>query len=639
MSQKIDACDVIMAVVSGAISLGEEMPLVGGACKTLTKIRGLVDTAGSNKEQLKALCHRCDFLLTRVVNKWIQETSPPFKPHDIVKCLGDVERLAARCNNRGLLFRFMSCAHTNDIARQIKTLNDTINQLVMDNALERIIHIYQQEPTYASAHLAAVANLPRGIPATKSWHVERQAVKEAVLEHLAPSGSVAGPRLVGLVGPSGAGKTTIAAMVVKNSDVRQHFCDGMLWLSVGENAVPRVSAVMSKLATMVWEQIFSKTEPNPVQRVVLGGDNYQDCKMGDGASEHQARNGAGYVAELMRKHEKRCLVVADNVWELGVIEELKKTGLWILFTTQQPDLAAAAGTRAIQVDQVCDAEAEQVLRHGAELQSDDRLPRAAYKIMHLCHYMVMDLAFVARWGVVRHRRDDKAWSEALRRIEQQRTRMPQASVRIAVLQAGFEQLGVENPMLKELYLSLAVLPHDLIFDSSDVAALLYEDELSEDDRETAKGLVQVLRRWAILDRQENGGYRVHEAHAMFVKERIAGHAVEREKAVILWRKHISSLEAVRSTPTNVLQKLWRAVEAVDGHLTVHPYHAKLERMDTSDPMYMSTLEAIARFCVEENDAEEASVLLKRLLDIPGGSPAGAFRSVGNRWRTCWHKGE
>lgn len=472
-----------------------------------------------------------------------------------------------------------------------------------------------------SRSFPAMADLPRGIPATKAWHVERPVVTEEVREHLALSGSSTTPGLVGLVGPSGAGKTTVAAMTVRNAVVRQFFCQGMLWLSVGEHAMERVPTIMSKLATKLWEQIFGKTERSPVQAVIFGADTCQDSKDEDGASDRNAEDGAGYIAKLVRKHNKRCLVVADNVCESEVVEELKKTGLWVLFTTQHPAVAATAGVRGIHVDQVCKEEAEQVLRHRAELDSDARLPDAAYEIMDLCQYTAMDLAFVGRWGVVRHRKDEQAWKKVFESIQQQRTSMPQASVRSAILQAGFEQLGVENPQLKELYLSLAVLPKDLIFDVPDAAVLLYGDNLSDHDHEATKELIQTLRRWAILDRHANvdrhtnDGYRVHDVHAKFVKERIAGDTVGRDKAVTFWRKHISSLDAVRSTSTDVLQKLWRAVEAVDGCPTVRPYHAELERMDTSDLMYVSTLEAIARFCLKENDVEEASVLYKRLLPI------------------------
>ncbi|CAM9777803.1 unnamed protein product, partial [Laminaria digitata] len=39
--------------------------------------------------------------------------------------------------------------------------------------------------------------------------------------------------MIGLVGASGAGKTTAAAEILRSAEVLEFFSDGVVWLSVG----------------------------------------------------------------------------------------------------------------------------------------------------------------------------------------------------------------------------------------------------------------------------------------------------------------------------------------------------------------------------------------------------------------------
>lgn len=95
-----------------------------------------------------------------------------------------------------------------------------------------------------------LASVPRGTPARKSWHVERNHVMESVYKTLSSDG---GPCLVRLVGDSGAGKTTAASEIVRSIEVRQTFSKGIFWLSVNEGANKRIPALMLELAQIMYE--------------------------------------------------------------------------------------------------------------------------------------------------------------------------------------------------------------------------------------------------------------------------------------------------------------------------------------------------------------------------------------------------
>ena len=107
---------------------------------------------------------------------------------------------------------------------------------------------------------AKQATVPKCTPARKSWHVERRDVMDAVFRAL--TGGV-GPMLVGLVGHSGSGKTTAVAEIVRSTEMREAFSDGIVWLTVNDDARGRLSSLMLQLARMVYEDIGGSVDRAP----------------------------------------------------------------------------------------------------------------------------------------------------------------------------------------------------------------------------------------------------------------------------------------------------------------------------------------------------------------------------------------
>lgn len=102
---------------------------------------------------------------------------------------------------------------------------------------------------------AKMADVPQGTPTKKSWYVDRHDVMETVFEALIGEGE---PRLVGLVGDSGSGKTTAASELVRSTEVREAFSDGMVWLTVNDRATERLPSLMLQLARMVYDEVGRK---------------------------------------------------------------------------------------------------------------------------------------------------------------------------------------------------------------------------------------------------------------------------------------------------------------------------------------------------------------------------------------------
>lgn len=415
--------------------------------------------------------------------------------------------------------------------------------------------------------------MPHGALRIRDWYVEREAVVAETCRRLGVHDSAAGsdpcPRVVGLAGPGGAGKSTAASMVVARMDVRAYFRHGVLWLPVGPGAKARLPQLMLRLADMVYETVMLKA-CRPPRRVDIGTE---------------PENGANYIREVVGGSHRCFLVVADDVWAVEVLEELGRSGASVIYTTRLTLNHSFLYLTSLRLDHVLKEEAEKVLRRAADLDDEAHLPDAAHELMERCEFVVMDLAFVGRWSFLRGRNDGKAWRKALDRIlkvQQEGGGKRSLPWRACVLRVGLEELACDNPHNKELYLSLAVLPKGYSFCVEDAAVLLYGGDLSAEDLEATGGTLATLERLSILTREGSGKYRVHDDHTSFVRERFATNPETRDRALLRWRGHISALNTLLSRPVVELVNLWVTVELLECKgVEPRPYDAALGTMDRS----------------------------------------------------------
>lgn len=421
------------------------------------------------------------------------------------------------------------------------------------------------------------------------------------------------PRMVGLAGPSGSGKSTAASMVVARKDVREFFHRGVLWISVGKEAKHRLSALMFDLARTVYETALSKTCRPPGKANVL----------------IDPEDGATYMREVVDESSRRFLVVADDVWDVEVLTELKRAGVWVLYTTRDGNFRPE--TPPLRLDQVLEKEAEMVLRRAAELNDDVRLPEAAYELMKRCEYVVLNLALVGRWGEVRRRSDGQAWQAALDRIvkaQQEGGKRGQLLPwRAAVLRAGLGVLGSDNPQNKELYLALAILPTGLAFPSRVAGVLLYGHDCSSADQEAAERVLETLERLSILTLEKSGWYHVHEDHVDFVWACLLTNQGTRNKVLPRWRRYISGVGALNIYSSVWLVKMWEVVAQVEGKEVVRSPYSALDAMGPSHGQLPHALKRAAEFHFCREDWLEAYNMYAKLRTIEEGTTVDGDKSL------------
>ncbi|CBJ33349.1 expressed unknown protein [Ectocarpus siliculosus] len=289
---------------------------------------------------------------------------------------------------------------------------------------------------------------------------------------------------------------------------------------------------------------------------------------------------------------ERVLVVADDVREAEVLQELKTEG------------------------------ADMVLRRAADLDESAVLPDAGYELMRRCEFVVLDIAFVGRWGVVRGRRKEKAWQMALDRILEAQAGgegVGPLSWRASVLRAGLEELAVDNPLNKELYLALAVLPMGLTFPSEVAAALLYDDALSGEDLEdleVAEEVAATLERWSILIRMGGGNYRVHDEHSDFIRGCLSTNKDTQDRVLRRWRRYISSVRALLACEPEDLVKIWDSLASdQDDVIDPRPYDRALEAMDMPSAELPRALHLAGFFYMVREDGEGACSTFSKLLKL------------------------
>lgn len=430
--------------------------------------------------------------------------------------------------------------------------------------------------------------------------------------------------MAALTGRSGAGKTTAAAAMVgergpirprvgetedqactRLDRVRALFPDGVVWLRVGkgEGAADRLPTLMRTLAKALHENVMEKRVEAPAA----------------------GEAGEGYAKRIVEQESLRCLVVADDVREVEVVEKLRKTGMWVLLTTR--DASIVEPDERVVVDELTQAEAEDVLRGAARLSRGERLCDAAMNVLKICGHVAMDIAFVGRWSSVCTTTDgvrmsSRAWVDAVRDITTQIEDVRgQAQVgngggmddlrvhRLAILRAGMEYLGAESALARKLYVMLAVFPHGHAFGHSDASVLLNHDE------EVVRGTIAILERWAVLRADTFRRYRMHDAHVDFARIELKGWGNIRKLAVQRWTTHISRLDVAVGIDLYTLLDMWRVLDWAGGKgwWASRPYDDQVVKMDFSDQSKNQAVNFVAELFDHDQKFGELEALMQRVI--------------------------
>jgi WD40 repeat protein len=208
----------------------------------------------------------------------------------------------------------------------------------------------------------------QGAPALPPHFVAREQdlfdLKRALLELRQPyvgiSGAARGHK-AGLHGQGGIGKTVLATALVHDADVQATFCDGIYWLTLGQE--PNNLALQQQLAAML--------------------------DLSDEASRR------GILAETLRTvlRDKCCLVVLDDVWRLSDAQALDLLGSAgrMLITTRDELLLASLRAHTRRIDALERGAARSLLAQWAKLDVST-LPSTADDVAERCGYLPLALA-------------------------------------------------------------------------------------------------------------------------------------------------------------------------------------------------------------------------------------------------------
>jgi hypothetical protein len=233
------------------------------------------------------------------------------------------------------------------------------------------------EPTStAPGRVSPALDVLPGLPAR---FVPRDEAVAAVRGLLADPG---GGLVVGLVGMGGAGKSTLARALVHDPWVRAAFPDGIVWVEV--NSAPDVTAVVAQVL----------------------------AAFGDAAPVFDAAEGSGRLRRLLAG--AACLVVADNVWDVGVLRALRLSGRARLLVTTRSRDALFTDSAVYGVETADPDTARRVLAAYAGCPAGE-LPAEADGVLARCGGLVLALALVG--GMVGEGRPWANVAERLRRAE------------------------------------------------------------------------------------------------------------------------------------------------------------------------------------------------------------------------------
>ncbi|CAM9693319.1 unnamed protein product, partial [Ectocarpus sp. 8 AP-2014] len=454
----------VEGVVSRVIDVGEATPIVAPVFVALKLVIELFDAVKRHKDQLEELHRRCAMITTYVIVR-CNTDSCAIDVTPLKECVEEIGVLASRYSVGGMfaqvgryrrdrdrldglrsriekLLPIMGLSGVATVSSQVEDVRSDLEKVAtglqaaskeQTALLNQIAHsqnstardmqearagietlLARSSPSLSKPELPPV---PAGAPTAKGWHVVRDTLVYDVYDHFVAED---GPWITGLVGRSGSGKSTAAALMVAGGmqvvrpqhgetheealarlhRVRTLFPDGVVWLRVGRDAEERLPGLMQDLAKMVYED-------------VLDGRGYPP-----GQSPIDPKNGAAYVHQAMVEGGQgqaglQCLLVADDVWQSEVVEELRKTGMRVMLTTRDPALVVDAGGKVIVCDKLRKEEAKALVISAAELPEGASLPNAAHDVLDLCDYIPMYVESVARWTMMNGRSDEGPWSKAI----------------------------------------------------------------------------------------------------------------------------------------------------------------------------------------------------------------------------------
>ena len=279
------------------------------------------------------------------------------------------------------------------------------------------------------ANLFKVPDLPkRSLPRDEDLVALRELVLGESANKLVMTGVA---RKVGLQGMGGVGKSVLAAMVARDEAVRRKFPDGIIWISLGQEA---------NLLLRQGDVAIALSRPNP--------------------SLADVEQGKTYLSELFA--DKACLLVLDDVWELEQIEAFNVLAdqSQLLITSRDTrltnDLNGAIGHPVGILD---DRQALELLAISAGRKVED-LPEEAKAVAKECGNLPLALAIMGAMA----QNDSDIWGDLLEQLQsadhdELEHKFPNYDYRNVFIAIEVSVKALEDKV-KKRYLDFAIFPED-----------------------------------------------------------------------------------------------------------------------------------------------------------------------------------
>jgi tetratricopeptide (TPR) repeat protein len=338
--------------------------------------------------------------------------------------------------------------------------------------------------------------------------------------------SSAPPSAVALYGLGGIGKSTLAAALSGDCQVRRHFRDGILWVTVGQN--PSVLDLQASIGV----------------------------HFGDNRENYQTEQDAIFSLSRLLC-DKAALLVLDDVWDHSIVERFPVggTACRLLITTRSGALAHHVSGEDIRLDLLTPDEGARLL---AGIAGGDDSNPVYRQITEKLGGHTLAVSLAAR-QIANHYADDAA--DMLRLIEKR------AAEPTPFLDLVLKETDKDLNLALSLSLSYNALPDDDLrrrfyqtgifsiesrFDRAMVAAV-WEDT----DEDEARHPLQILVGAGLLDAEpETGRYTQHRLLHAYACALLKKHGEEDETAA----RHFAYYETVHGenrdhTDTDYLQSI------------------------------------------------------------------------------------
>lgn len=228
-------------------------------------------------------------------------------------------------------------------------------------------------------------------PRTPDYFVSRPEIIEELKARLLTETEKTALAITAIQGLGGIGKSTLAAALAEDSEVKQHFADGVLWATLGQQ--PDLLSELQK-----W--------------IVALHDLNADRLTNVGAA-------STYLKTLLQ--EKTLLMIVDDAWEPAHIKyfiQAKGPQCRVLITTREVEVATAAGIEPHSLDVMTPEQSLTLMSSqiGRALEGEKR--RLALSLANEVGYLPLALELAAA-----QIKDGIHWAELLSELRQEIARL------------------------------------------------------------------------------------------------------------------------------------------------------------------------------------------------------------------------